>query len=165
LQEPDELTSSASVTELLHHIKNGDAFADDSALALALLIEGGPHNARLSPQLIGDLAKPGSRAGRAEAAADAVRELRRYISETPMPLPSAVWALGKAHDRGLADTFSSVLIRALDGHAEPLAHQALAALTTLPADAVPVDTIRLAAAKGRDEVRELAEAWLTHFAR
>lgn len=154
---------SAVVTELVGHIRNGDTLADDSAVALALLIEGGPRSARLSSQLLGDLAPPRSEAARAEATAEAVRELRRYVSETPAPRPSAVWALGKTQDRSLADTFSSVLIRALEGHAGSLAHQALAALTALPADAVPVDTIRLAATKGPDDVRELAEDWLRLF--
>jgi hypothetical protein len=160
LPEPDELTSSATVTELMRHIRSRDTLADDSALAFALLIEGGPHNARLSSALVGDLALPSSEDARAEETADAVRELRRYVSETHVPLPAAVWALGKTQDRGLADTFSAVLIRALDGHAEPLAYQALAALTALPTEAVPVATVRLAAAKGHDEIRELAEDWL-----
>ena len=148
------------VPELVRHIREGDALADDSAVALALLIEGGPRNARLSSELLGELAPPDPEAARAGVTAEAVRELRRYINEVPTPNPSAVWALGKTQDPSLADTFASVLIRALDRNAEPLAYQALAALTALPVDAVPVDTIRLAAAKGHDEVRELADDWL-----
>jgi hypothetical protein len=144
----------------MHHIREGDALADDSAVVLALLIEGGQPNARLSSELFGDLAPASSEEAPAETTAEAVHELRRYVTETPMPLPSAVWALGKTQDRRLADTFTSVLIRALDGHSEPLAHQALIALTALPANAVPVDTIRLVAANGPGQVRELAEDWL-----
>lgn len=140
----------------MHHIREGDALADNSAVVLALLIEGGQPNARLSSELFGDLAPASSE----EAPAEAVHELRRYVTETPMPLPSAVWALGKTQDRRLAETFTSILIRALDGHSESLAHQALVALTALPADAVPVDTIRLVAANGPGPVRELAEDWL-----
>jgi hypothetical protein len=148
------------VTQLVRHIREGDALADDSALALALLIEGGPPNARMSAELFGDLAPASSQDACPEASEAAAGELRHYISETPLPLPSAIWALGKTHDPSLADTFASVLGRALDGHAEPLAYQALAALTGLPADSVPVDAIRLAAANGHDEVRDLAEDWL-----
>jgi len=148
------------VTQLVGHIREGDALADDSALALALLIEGGWPNARLSSELFGDLASASSEETCAEPTEEAARELRRYISETPLPLPSAMWALGKTQDPSLADTFASVLVRALDRYAEPLAYQALAALTALPADSVPVDAIRLAAAKGDEEVRDLAKDWL-----
>lgn len=148
------------VTELVRHIREGDALADDSAVALALLIEGGPHNEALLSELFGNLAPARSEADRAEATAEAVRELRHYVSETRLPLPAAVWALGKTQDPSLAATFASVLTRALDEHAEPLAYQALAALTALPSEAAPVDTIRLAAAKGNDDIRELAEGWL-----
>lgn len=148
------------MTQLVRHITDGDALADDSAVALARLIEGGPHNERLLSELFGDLAPTSSESARSHAAAEAVRQLRRYIQETPMPLPSAVWALSKEQDPNLADTFTSLVTRALDRHDEPLAYQALAALTALPCDAVPVDTIRLAAAKGHDEVRDLANDWL-----
>ena len=55
--------------------------------------------------------------------------------------PLAKIGLGKEQDPRFADTFASLLIRALDRRDEPLAYQALAALTVLPADAVPVDTV------------------------
>jgi hypothetical protein len=148
------------VPQLVGHIRDGDALADDSAVALARLIEGGRANAGLSAGLSGDVAPPNAESARAEAAAEAVRQLRRYIQATPMPLPSAVWALGKAQDPSLADTFASLVIRALDRHDERLAYQALAALTVLPADAVPVDTVQLAAAQEHNEVRDLASDWL-----
>lgn len=148
------------VRRLVRHIREDDALADDSAVTLALLIEGGSLNARLSSQLFGGLVPASLQEARVEATEEAVRELRLYINEMPFPLPSAVWALGKQQDPSLADTFASVLIRALDGQAEPLAYQALAALTALPAGSVPVDAIRLAAAKGHDELRDLANDWL-----
>jgi hypothetical protein len=162
------------VRQLVRHIRDRDALADDSAVALALLIEGAPgnegspgnegapENAQLAAELFGDgvAAWPRSEAARAEATAEAARELRCYLDETPLPLPSAVWALGKTRDPSLVGTLASVLIRALDRRAEPLAYQALAALTTLPDDVVPVETIRLAEANGPDEVRELARGWL-----
>lgn len=160
MHEPDALAPSSIVTQLVRHIRDADALADDSAVALALLIEENPDSAPLLAEFVGDLAPPSSDADRARAAADAARELRRYVTETPTPLSSAVWAVGKTHDTTLADTFASILTRALDRGAEPLAYQALVALTALPDDAVPVDTIRLAAAKGHDEVRELANDWL-----
>ena len=160
MHEPNELTPCSTVMQLVRHIRDGDALADDSAVALARLIEGGPHNERLLSELFGDLAPASSESARAEAAAEAVHQLRRYITATPRPLPSAVWALGKEQDPSLADTFASIVIRALDRHDESLAYQALAALTVLPADAVPVDTVRLAAAKGHEEVRDLANDWL-----
>lgn len=148
------------VTHLMRHIREGDAVADDSAVALALLIEGGPRNDALLAELFSNMAPPNSEADRAAATAEAVRELRHYISETPQPLATAVWALGKTQDPRLAPIFASVLTRALDRDAEPLAHQALAALTALPSEAVPVETVRLAAAKGHDDVRDLAQDWL-----
>jgi hypothetical protein len=160
LPEPDELTPSSIVTQLVRHIRQRDALADDSAVALALLIEGAPLNARLSSELFGDLAPANSEVACAEVTEKAVGELRRYVNETPLPLPSAIWALGKTQDPSLADMFASALVRALDVHAEPLAYQALAALTALPADSVPVHAIRLAAAKGHDDVRDLANDWL-----
>jgi acetylornithine deacetylase/succinyl-diaminopimelate desuccinylase-like protein len=147
------------VTQLVDHIRDGDALADDSAVALARLIEGAPPTAGQSSGHSGDV-PASSDSARAQAAAEAVRQLRRYIHETPMPLPSAVWALGKEQDPRFADTFASLVIRALDRRDEPLAYQALAALTVLPADAVPVDTVRLAAETGPDDVRDLAEDWL-----
>jgi hypothetical protein len=55
---------------------------------------------------------------------------------------------------------SCVGLAPFDEKRESLAHQALIALTALPADAVPLDTIRLVAANGPGQVRELAEDWL-----
>jgi hypothetical protein len=153
------------VTQLVRHIREVDALADDSVLALGLLIgsscEMRPPSDPPPSELVGDLALPTSEGARVYETAEAVRELWRYIVETPLPLPGAVWALSKAHDPRLADALASVLIRALDRQANLLAYQALAALTMLPDDAVPVDMIRLAAAKGDDEVRELAQDWLS----
>lgn len=144
----------------MRHIREQDALADDSALALALVIEDQPGNVELMHRVIGTLAPSSSEAGRIKATGEAVRELRRYVNETPFPLPAAVWALGKAQDPSLAATFTSILTRALRAHAGPLARQALAALTALPADVVPEDAIRLAVAEGHDDVRALAEDWL-----
>lgn len=152
--------ASATTTELMRHIRQEDALADDSALALALLIEDQPGNVELSQRVVGRLAPSSSEAARVRATGEAVSELRRYVNQTPFPLPAAVWALGKAQDPSLAATFTSILTRALRTHAESLARQALVALTALPAEVVPADAIRLAVAEGNDEVRALAEDWL-----
>jgi hypothetical protein len=82
------------VMQLVDHIRDGDALADDSAVARARLIEGAPPTAGRSSGHSGDV-PAGSDSARAQAAAEAVRQVRRYIRETPMPLPSAVWALGR----------------------------------------------------------------------
>jgi hypothetical protein len=144
----------------MRHIREEDSLADDSALALALLIEGQPGNVELLQRVIGTIAPSSSDAASVKATGEAERELRRYVNETPLPLPAAVWALGKARDRSLAPTFTSILTRALGVHADSLARQALVALTSLPAEVVPADAIRLAAAEGNDEVRDLAKEWL-----
>lgn len=144
----------------MRHIRERDALADDSALVLALLIEDLPGNIELLHRIIGSLAPSSSDAARIRATGEAVRELRRYVNQTPLPLPAAVWALGKAHDPSLAATFASILTRALQADAGPLARQALVALTSLPDEVVPADAIQLALAEGGDEVRALAKDWL-----
>lgn len=147
------------VNRLLAHIQDGDPRADDSAVALALLIEGAPDEHGLLRELFGETPPQAPR----HAPGSARTRPRHCMATSPIPRfrsprPSGRWARHKILI--LAPTFASVLVRALEAGVEPLARQALAALTVLPPDVIPTDVIRLAAASGPREVSELAGDWL-----
>src|SRR5690348_8021157 len=150
---------TATVEELLAAIRRGGETANESALALGLLLE--DRNPEDDTQIAGVIGRElaSRRLSHAERRS-AVDGLITYLQDTPEPHPSAVWALTKSYEPRIVPALLSVLDATLDNQdAVPLAYQALlgvmnVALSTPKYRAQGHAALQRAATRGHGEVAE-----------
>jgi hypothetical protein len=151
-----------SVDQLLEEIRGGGDGAKEAAVTLGLLIERARRPPGADDQDIAEVIAP-EFADRhlTDAERDqALDGLIAYVSGEPLPLPLAVWALGKSADDRAAPALAGVLERTLDeSEHEHLSYQALTGLIPIGGPEA-TEAIHAAAERGHGDVRETARRYL-----
>ena len=158
----------SSVSILLDAVRSGGQQADDAARTLGLLIEREkvrrPAGDDGGLGLFLDEEWLEHRLGPQELQ-EAVDGLTDYVTHTSVPIPSAVWALGKSYEPRIVPPLIDLLRRVLpDEDLESLAYQALTGII----DASPgtayemqaLTAVQDAAHSGHGSVSETANAYL-----
>jgi len=161
------------ISQLMGAIRCGGDQTEEAALTLGLLIERERTNRPVGDdggiRLILDEEMAKRRLSEVELAS-AVEELIRYVSETPTPHPTAVWALTKSYDVRMVRPLIELLKRLLpDSSQENAAYNALSGVMNTGVSSElreeSLAMIREAAEQGFERVKEAAAGYLNTFFR
>jgi len=156
------------ISQLMDAISYGGDQAEDAALTLGLLIERERTNRPMGDdggiRLILDEEMAIRRLSEVELAS-AVEELIRYISETPTPHPTAVWALTKSYNVRMVSPLIKLLKRLLfDSSQDAAAYNALSGIINTGISSElreeSLAMIREAAKQGFGQVKKAAASYL-----
>lgn len=159
------------ISQLMGAIHCGGDQAEKAALTLGLLIERERTNSPAGDDGgIGSILdqKMAKRRLSEVELANAVEELIRYVSETPTPHPTAIWALTKSYDVRMVRPLMELMTRLLpDARQENAAYNALSGLMNTGVSSElreeSLAMIREAAKQGFGRVKEAAVGYLNTF--
>jgi hypothetical protein len=154
------------IAKLMESVPKGGEEAHEAALTLGLLIERETVHRPAGDdggisEILGD--EIASRRLSSSELRTAVDELIAYITETPEPHPTAVWAVTKSYDPRILPHLINLLDRVVtDPLKEHLAYQALVGITFFYNE-LSTAAIRRAAERGYGLVKETATQYLRLF--
>jgi hypothetical protein len=147
----------ANIAQLLDIVLSEGPDVEEAALELGLILERGR---------TGEASASSANAGLTHVErAGAIDELIAYVSRSPAPHPTAVWALTQSHERQIVQSLIALLDRiALDPAQTRAAYNALTGIINIGLSSKwreeSLRAIRSAARHARGEVRQLAADYL-----